>query len=462
MIYPRAGCWSILFISALLSLLFIPLASADQAGSLTITSQPPGAQVLIDGAPQGATPVNVSNVPSGQHQVNLTLPEYHDWSVSQYLSAGQNSVVTAALVPVQKNGILIVTSRPEPASVYVDGIYRGITPLNLPDAGAGTHQVIVTATGYDPAIAPVQVPEGGTFSIELQLNQTPTTGSLLIGAVPGNAEVVIDGVSYGGADHLIEALRPGSHQLLLKVEGYQQYQTDITITAGRTLSVNATLDPLLQRGSLNVTSVPPGASVMVDGVYRGLTPLVVDELSAGIHQLIVGADGYSDLAVPVQMRAGEELLYTARLVQRTATTGATSGTRTPVQQPVATLVATGNLRVSTAPMDVNITVDGVFRGVGPQTVRDLPVGTHQVVLSRAGYLDLSRSVTVTDGPTMVLEATLTRAGTAPTDATGTGQGSASSSPEVPTTTRRSGSAEVPLLLCLLIVGLLHRRGDPGT
>jgi hypothetical protein len=465
MIYPRAGCRSILFLAALLSLLFVLPASADLAGSLTITSQPPGAQVLIDGAPQGATPVNVSDVPSGQHQVNLTLPEYHDWSVSQYVSAGQNSVITASLSPVLKNGMLTVTSRPQPASVYVDGAYKGITPLTF-DAGAGTHQLTVTATGYDPAIATAQVPEGGSFSIELQLNQTPTTGALLIGAVPANAAVVIDGVGYGGADHLIEGLRPGSHQLLLKADGYQQYQTDITITAGRTLSVNATLTPLQQQGSLNVTSVPSGASVTVDGVYRGLSPLVIPDLSSGIHRLTVGADGYTDQSVPVQIRAGEELPYTARLVLRTVATGAVSTSRTPGQQTAATQTATGMLRVSTTPMDANITVDGVYRGVAPRTVRDLPVGTHQVVLSREGYQDLSRSVTVTDGQTAVLEVTLLKAGTPQTGTSGAGTGSGTASPsQVPAaaTTRQSGPAGVPVLLAgLLLAGLLSRRGDPGT
>jgi CRISPR/Cas system-associated exonuclease Cas4 (RecB family) len=444
----------------LLSLLFVPLASADQTGSLTITSQPPGAQVLVDGAPQGSTPVNVSNVPSGQHQVNLTLSEYHDWSVSQYVSAGQNSVITAALVPVQKNGVLIVTSHPEPASVYVDGTYRGLTPLTLSDAGSGTHQLTVTATGYDPAIATAQVPEGGSFSIDLQLNQTPTTGSLLIGAVPPNADVVIDGVDYGGADHLIESLRPGSHQVQLKADGYQQYQTDITITAGRTLSINATLDPLQQRGSLNVTSVPSGASVKVDGVYLGLTPMVYPGLSAGTHQLTVSADGYSDVVVPVQIRAGEELPYMARLVQQMVTTGVTASTRTTGQPTAATQAATGMIRVSTTPMGANITVDGVFRGVAPQTVRDIPVGTHQIVLSKAGYQDQSRSVTVTDGQAAVVEATLTKVGTAQPGATGTGSASSS---QVPTTTQKSGPAEVPLLVIgLLIVGLFYRRDDSGA
>lgn len=453
MTYPGAGCWSILFYFALLSLLFVPLASADTAGSLTITSQPPGAQVLIDGAPQGATPVNVSNVPSGQHQVNLTLPDYHDWSVSQYVSAGQTSVVTAVLVPVQKNGILIVTSHPQPASVYVDSVYKGITPLTISDAGAGTHQLTVSATGYDPAVATVHVPEGGTFSIDLQLNLTPTTGSLLIGAVPANAEVLIDGVSFGGADHLIEALRPGSHQLILRADGYQQYQSDITITAGRTLSVNATLAPLLGQGSLNVTSFPLGASVTVDGVYRGLAPLVVPDLSAGTHQLTVGADGYNDLSVPVQIRAGQELPYTARLVPRPVSTTVTPGTSVPSQQVSATLGATGLLSVSTTPPDTNITVDGVFRGVAPRTIRDLSVGTHQLVLSRAGYQDLQRSVTVADRQTTVIAETLTRiaptvSGTAPTI----------SSSQVPlTTTQRSGPAGAPLLLLgLLIVTLLQR------
>lgn len=54
--------------------------------------------------------------------------------------------------------------------------------------------------------------------------------------------------------------------------------------------------------SLRVLSDPPGATVQVDGVMRGETPLLVDDLSPGVHYLRVerpGSAGWGDRVVTV-------------------------------------------------------------------------------------------------------------------------------------------------------------------
>jgi hypothetical protein len=44
-----------------------------------------------------------------------------------------------------------------------------------------------------------------------------------------------------------------------------------------------------------------------------------------------------------------------------------------------------------------VTVDGVKRGVTPLTVRELAMGTRQILVQRAGYSTAERSVTLTSG-----------------------------------------------------------------
>jgi serine/threonine protein kinase len=46
--------------------------------SVRIESAPPGAQVFVDGALKGATPLKM-DIPEGRHEVRLSLVDYYDW-----------------------------------------------------------------------------------------------------------------------------------------------------------------------------------------------------------------------------------------------------------------------------------------------------------------------------------------------------------------------------------------------
>ena len=52
---------------------YVELAGIQTLGRLSIQSAPAGATVLIDGQPRGTTPLEVPDVPAGEHELVLDL-----------------------------------------------------------------------------------------------------------------------------------------------------------------------------------------------------------------------------------------------------------------------------------------------------------------------------------------------------------------------------------------------------
>jgi hypothetical protein len=132
-------------------------------------------------------------------------------------------------------------------------------------------------------------------------------------------------------------------------------------------------------GRLHVTSTPPGASVVVDGKPRGVTPLDIGDLSPGRHE------------VAVQSKAGS--------IQRTVTVSA----NTTVTIDAA--IFSGFVTVY-APFDVTVSEGArVLRADDHQQIM-LPPGPHELRLTnRALGYDVVRRVDVTPGEAINLQLT---------------------------------------------------------
>ncbi|MCX6685142.1 MAG: PEGA domain-containing protein, partial [Methanoregula sp.] len=64
--------------------------------------------------------------------------------------------------------------------------------------------------------------------------QITGSGSLLVTTTPPGAQVYVDGGIKGITPTTIPGLSPGAHSIVLKMEGYQDLTTSITITTGQT------------------------------------------------------------------------------------------------------------------------------------------------------------------------------------------------------------------------------------
>jgi hypothetical protein len=74
-----------------------------------------------------------------------------------------------------------------------------------------------------------QTSSAATGSIE-----TANTGALSVTTTPAGVSIFIDGVQRGVSPATIPGLAPGDHTLLLKLDGYTDLSTPVSITAGKT------------------------------------------------------------------------------------------------------------------------------------------------------------------------------------------------------------------------------------
>ena len=72
-------------------------SSSPGRGSLQILSRPAGAEVTLDGRAIGRTPLVVSDVPAGRHDVRLELGGFRSWATSVRVESTSRTRVAASL-----------------------------------------------------------------------------------------------------------------------------------------------------------------------------------------------------------------------------------------------------------------------------------------------------------------------------------------------------------------------------
>ena len=291
----------------------------QQTGSISVSSWPTGASVYLDGVSYGTTPaqgsLQINSLKVGNHQLKVTKSNYLDYTVSPYVQAGTTSPFSITLTPVQQTeqtGSISVSSWPTGASVYLDGISYGTTPaqgsLQINSLKVGNHQLKVTKSNYlDYTVSPyVQAGTTSPFSITLTpVQQTEQTGSISVSSWPTGASVYLDGISYGTTPAQgslqINSLPIGNHQLKLYKIGYLDNGLQAVVQSNSVNSYNCNLVASLQpqqQPSVAFISNPPRASVYVDNVYSGETPvsgsLIINNLNLGHHTAKFVKSGYID------------------------------------------------------------------------------------------------------------------------------------------------------------------------
>jgi hypothetical protein len=73
------------------------VGTVGDTGELRIESRPAGAAVYVDGRPVGTTPMVISAVAAGAHQVRMELDGYRPWTASATVTAGGDNRVTGSL-----------------------------------------------------------------------------------------------------------------------------------------------------------------------------------------------------------------------------------------------------------------------------------------------------------------------------------------------------------------------------
>jgi hypothetical protein len=77
----------------------VPTTAPTQVptGTLVITSNPTGAQVVLDFSYIGHTPLTVPNVPAGEHRISIRKSMYRYYSTRVMVNPGETTTVSVTL-----------------------------------------------------------------------------------------------------------------------------------------------------------------------------------------------------------------------------------------------------------------------------------------------------------------------------------------------------------------------------
>jgi TPR repeat protein len=130
------------------------------------------------------------------------------------------------------------------------------------------------------------VEDGQTADVSMSLDAR--FARITINSLDG-AEIYSNG-KLVGKGRISEDMMEGYYDLEVRMDHYKSVTKQIQVIAGQ--SQDITLNPIPKYGSLDVTSTPHDAEVKIDGISYGKTPLTVEQLLEGEHNVQLSLDNY--------------------------------------------------------------------------------------------------------------------------------------------------------------------------
>ena len=217
-------------------------ASLEPAwATVSLTTAPSGADVLVDGELIGSTPINAEII-QGQRDLVLKLAGHKAWQEEFDVLAGEDfSVPLVELEPA--DGLLFIQTNPTAASVTIGGEFKGLTPLEVALPPGRNHELTFFKNGYNSNSLSIQTQANEEREVNIDLEPILMTVSVM--AQPDNAELYVDGEFRGAANQTIE-LMAASQQIEIRKAGFIPYSTEFTSRPGLEQIISVSLKSLEQ------------------------------------------------------------------------------------------------------------------------------------------------------------------------------------------------------------------------
>lgn len=278
--------------------------------------------------------------------------------------------------------------------------------------------------------------------------------------IPG--EVVIDGRPAGTTPVTNLKLAPGRHTVEVRADSYKPWGQKIEVISGELLTLTADMKPL--DGVLEVSAMPKGAIVFINGDKLGPSPVKAD-LAAGGHKVVIKKSGYRSFTQRIEIKSAKTAVISAnlyklgfgslhvtaipwadiyinnkkigptpRLIEKVVEGKITVKLVNPGYKPYSKVARlkkgerlaifheftqtealkkpsgisgsqvdgkTGSLKITSKPSGM-VFIDGKAEGETPVVATGLLIGPHEIVIKRKGQDDYKRSLIVIEGKVIIL------------------------------------------------------------
>lgn len=277
-----------------------------------------------------------------------------------------------------RTGWIILDSEPSGASVYINDEFVGNTPLNNYKQAYGKYSYRLEHPNYHSSNGTIDLNSG---RYEENIVMKPAFGSVVVKSNVDGAEVLLDGKATGKETPCtLGEVASGQHIITVRMDKYAPRQTSVVVEDGQTMSINISLDARF--ATISITSLK-GAQIFCNGKQIG-TMRAEEDMMEGYYDIEARLSHHKSVTKQIQVIAGQSQQITLNPI--------------PIY---------GSLDIISTPRDADITIDGKSYGKTPFTIEQMLEGDHNIVLSKQGYSSFKKVVSISDGKTEIISATLT-------------------------------------------------------
>lgn len=313
----------------------------------------------------------------------------------------------------------------------------------------GCKTLIILHPEYGKLIYPMPVSVQGFKTYEMVLEAKGvvpepdiviSSNYVLVKATPSDALISIDGNFYPDGSAYISVDEP--HDLVVSRSLYHDYEKTIYASSKETMTYEAKLAPAF--GWLLIDSSPEsGATILVNGVRKGVTPYKSDTLASGEYEVTLMREMYenvtktvrvvdnnvSEVSIPMRPNFANVTIttdaesdiyvdgklnargsWTGRLTQGTHKVEArkashrttamaleiTAGKDENVKLDAPTPIY-GAINVTSSPVEAQVYLDGTEIGKTPFVNNKILIGSHELRFVKQGCAPLVKTITIEEG-----------------------------------------------------------------
>ena len=266
------------------------------------------------------------------------------------------------------SGDVYVKSSPGGADIYLDNIQTGkLTPATLQDVPAGKHFIkVIKGNTIGSKTVTVKANDIVVENIKL----VSARGGIKIYSTPPEAEIFIDGESYGKTPNVIKDISVGEHLIKLKMDEYDDFDKTLKVEYNQFVKVNANLQKM---GTLEVKSNPSGADLSINNQNFGKTPLIARPFPKGDYTILIRKTGYVIDKKEVKISSGK------------------------AEKINVTLKKYANLTINTEPAGAVVYINGDYKGKTPFNTNLPPDKTIDIKITNRYYEDWIKTIKLKEG-----------------------------------------------------------------
>ncbi len=251
--------------------------------AITVQSDPPGAEIFLDGVNKGRTEQVTTSV--GRHEIRFEMPGYGTKSVNIQVTA-ENTLFKESLEKTTEVTVEIHSS-PEEASVYLNDIKLGETPLATfyPE---GEYRLKVVKENFQEVTETVKISKPG---LKKRYELTDISAVLTIKTYD-KAKVYINGVLY--EEH--EGIKLLPQQCVVRVEMRTAEPVEERFILSAKESKVLRIYPEIKAGTVQVAVIPDKAQIELvskEGeIYQSTGSSIFSDVPEGSYSLRITKPGF--------------------------------------------------------------------------------------------------------------------------------------------------------------------------